>query len=416
MSAEKEEINLKRSIALILALLLLFGMFAGCSNQTSSDTNSDSTTNTTSDTESAGGEFDYENSDKVIFGCLTYLTGDSMEQGERSMAIIDYAVEQINANGGVLGKTLEVQYFDSGNDQQTVLNSVQRILATEGMSGFFGCMYSSDTIAYMPSLIEAQMPSFTAGNSANVLNEGNDYIWMPRVADDMVAQMMATMAIEELGMTNPAIIYMNNSSGQSIYDNAKVVLDEAGIKTAIEISYDPTNTSNYAPIATQLMNSGADGVILAANSADSSGILSTQAIQQAGFTGPKVTVPALFRLDTIEQAGGALEGWYGLSEFDVNSTDEPTASIVADFAELHPDMEPTWIEAVFYDSLMMFVEACNIAGSTEPAKINEALKELDGFVGMMGSHSFHDNHATPDGIYMAHVENNEIIFDDYLSR
>ncbi|MBQ4176119.1 MAG: ABC transporter substrate-binding protein [Lachnospiraceae bacterium] len=360
--------------------------------------------------------YDFENSDKVIFGCLTYLTGDSMEQGERSKAIVDYAVDQVNANGGVLGKTLEVQYFDSGNDQQTVLNSVQKILTTEGMSGFFGCMFSSDTIAYMPNLIEAQMPSITAGNSANVLAEGNDYIWMPREADDMVAQALAKMAIGELGMKNPAIIYMNNSSGQSVHDNAKKVLDEAGIETAIEISYDPTNTSNYAPIATQLMNSGADGLILAANSADSSGILSTQAIQQVGFDGPKVTVPALFRLDTIEQAGGALEGWYGLAEFNVNSDDELVSKVVADFRELHPDMDPTWIEAVFYDSLMMFVEACNIAGSTEPAKINEAMKELKGYKGMMGTHSYYENHSTPDGIYMAHIENGEIVFDDYMTR
>ena len=44
------------------------------------------------------------------------------------------------------------------------------------------------------------------------------------------------------------------------------------------------------------------------------------------------------------------------------------------------------------------------------------MKELKGYKGMMGTHSYYENHSTPDGIYMAHIENGEIVFDDYMTR
>ncbi len=360
--------------------------------------------------------FDFEKSDKVVFGVLTYLTGKNMEQGLRSKAIVDLAVEQLNAAGGVLGKKVEVQYFDSGNDQQTVLNSVQKIVATEGMSGFFGCMYSGDTIAYLPTITKAKMVSLTAGNSENVLKQNNPYIWMPRISDARFSQIMANLAIETLGMKKPAIIFANNASGQSFRDKVVETLKAAKMTPVFELSYDPATTTNYAPFVSALINSGADGLLLSANSSDSSGVLSTTALKQGGFTGPVVAFPALMRLDTIAAAGGAMEGYYGVAEFDVESKDPLISKVVAEFRAKYPNMQPTWIEAVFYDSLMLLVEAAKIANSTNPEKINEGMSKIKEFKGMMGTHSFHADHATADGIYTAKVENGQIIFGDYLKR
>lgn len=361
--------------------------------------------------------FDFEKSDKVVFGVLTYLTGKNMEQGLRSKAIVDLAVEQLNAAGGVLGKKVEVQYFDSGNDQQTVLNSVQKIVATEGMSGFFGCMYSGDTIAYLPTITKAKMVSLTAGNSQNVLKQNNPYIWMPRISDGRFSEIMANLAIQTIGMKKPAIIFANNASGQSFRDVVVATLKAAKMTPVFELSYDPATTTNYAPIVASLINSGADGLLLSANSSDSSGVLSTQALKQGGFTGPVVAFPALMRLDTIEQSG-AMEGYYGVAEFDVESKDPLISKVVSEYLVKYPSptMKPTWIEAVFYDSLMLLVEAAKLANSTNPEKINEGMSKIKNFKGMMGSHSFYADHATADGIYTARVENGKIIFGDYLKR
>lgn len=360
--------------------------------------------------------FDFEKSDKVVFGVLTYLTGKNMEQGLCSKAIVDLAVEQLNAAGGVLGKKVEVQYFDSGNDQQTVLNSVAKIVATEGMSGFFGCMFSGDTIAYLPTITKAKMVSLTAGNSENVLKQNNPYIWMPRISDARFSQIMAKLAIETIGMKKPAIIFANNASGQSFRDKVVETLIAAKMKPTFELSYDPATTTNFAPFVASLINSGADGLLLSANSADSSGVLSTTALKQGGFTGPVVAFPALMRLDTIAQAGGAMEGYYAVAEFDVESKDPLISKVVSEFRAKYPTLQPTWIEAVFYDSLMLLVEAAKIANSTNPEKINEAMAKIKEFKGMMGSHSFHADHATADGIYTAKVENGKIIFGEYLKR
>lgn len=402
---------MKKVMALILAFLLCFSMVA-CGN--SSDVGSPSgkeTPGKEAPGEQAPGSEDYwANTETMKLAILTPLTGAAKENGDRAKRSVEYAVENINKAGGVLGKDVEAVYFDIGQDQQGFLNALQSAVNTEGISATIGYTMSPFTIAGAEIIRESEIPNITFGNSIGVSNLKNPYIWQARTPDVVGTKVLAKVSHEQFNLKKVAVVWQNNASGQSQRDAYVAAMEEYGATIVADIGYDRQNTSDYSPIITQVMNSGSDGLaVFCTNQED--GIMIAETLKQFNYPHPIGSSSGNFVYSFLDLlSDSAADGWYGVSELNLNATTPGLKEYLAALEEKDTQGfgRPGWDEAGNHDAVLIFAEAAKIAGSTNPKLINDAISEIKDIQGVMSSYSYHENQSLAGYLWNATIKGNDI--------
>ena len=97
--------KMKKWLALLAAAALLTVPLSGCSKEGSGDT--------------------------IRIGGLAPLTGDLKQYGEAVNNAVKMAVEEINKNGGVLGKDIEYIVYDEKGDVTEALNAYNKLVSSD---------------------------------------------------------------------------------------------------------------------------------------------------------------------------------------------------------------------------------------------------------------------------------------------
>ena len=108
---------MKRIVSFVLAAGMALSM-AACSSSGSStaqESSSTASSATSATEESSGGE--------ILIGCLQDITGSTSSLGISVQAGAQAAVDEINANGGINGKTLVMNTYDTKGDVTEAVNA-----------------------------------------------------------------------------------------------------------------------------------------------------------------------------------------------------------------------------------------------------------------------------------------------------
>ena len=118
--------SMKKLIALTLACLMLATLFVGCGKK--------------DDGGSSGG-------DTIKLGWMGSLTGDQAAYGTCESQTLKMLVEDLNANGGLLGKQVELICYDTKGDAQEAVNVAKRLCAQDQVCAIIGPNASGQCIA-----------------------------------------------------------------------------------------------------------------------------------------------------------------------------------------------------------------------------------------------------------------------------
>ena len=128
----------KRFAALALALTMAMGTFTGCSGNNSSST--------------------ADTGDTIRIGAIAPLTGGASDYGITATNGLKLAVEEVNANGGVLGRQVVVDYQDDENDTTKAVNAYNK-LKGDGMVALWGAVTSKPAISVSSKAAKDNLPS-----------------------------------------------------------------------------------------------------------------------------------------------------------------------------------------------------------------------------------------------------------------
>ncbi|MBC8535140.1 ABC transporter substrate-binding protein [Feifania hominis] len=403
---------MKKLLALLLAIVLCFSL-AACNKTPASD-----------DPGNTGNEGDNNDpgttttGEPLKIGILTALTGASKETGDRTRRATELAVEEINANGGVLGQDVELVYFDVGADQQSFINALQAAVNTEGISATIGYSNSTLTVAGSEIIRESEIPNITLGNSSGIIALENPYLWQCRLPDTITTEILAKIHFETYGVQNPCIIWMTEAAGQSQHDTYVKTMESLGGKIAGDFGFDRTTTSDFTPIMTQVMATENDGLaIFCTNQQD--GVLLAETVKNFGYDKPVATSSGNLSYAFVDVlTDGAGEGWFGISEFNLDADTPGLQDYITDVmargsAELG---RPSWSETANYDAVYYLAAAAEKAGSADPESINEGLSQLSDEQGKMTSYSYHDDHSLANYGWIAEIKGGEINFGEQVFR
>ena len=405
---------------LIMALAAFVLVGCGSSSSETTDTSSDAAADTTEEaaddaaTEDAAAadtaEGDFEGTVKI--GLIAAKTGVNQSVGQFSQEGAQYAVDEINAAGGILGNKVELVIEDEVDNLQASVNAATKLLERDDLIAIIGSPYSQNTLAILDNIAEAQIPFITGGSGDAIAESGNEYIWQPRNLDSTAGEIIATYAYETLGIENPAILYCTQPTTQAGgFDIRETYSAKYGIEVPDSMMFGYTeDEKNFAPIVSQVMASGADGILSFSN--ENPHALLSIAIADAGCTLPRVASSTVTSSVVMSNAGAAANGWVAAADWSAYLSTEAASKFQEGYSAVygHDTERPS---ASSYDSVYLIKLACENAGTVDDlAAINEGFKSIENYDGVLGNMSYHEDHTFLTEMFVVEIEDGKAMLLD----
>ncbi len=371
-----------RRTSMVAALATGCLLLAGCGATTSNDD---------SDTATAGGE---GSSEPLEIGAVLPLSGAGAYFGVAGRKGIELAVEQINADGGVNGSPISVNFSDSQCSPLGAKQAAEKVIA-DGANAILGDECSSATLGMMPVLEQEEIPGVTPGSSALAITDpGNP--WMFRIMPNEVMQGadLAAKSAAEMDAKTAVILHENTDAGIGNAEVFKEFFEEDGGKVLDVIGFD-REVQDFTSIATRVAALG-DLDVIPTYTLEGQGVNITNSLAQARVTkgggGQAAQISTIWLPIGFEDkvAPGAAEGFVRIVQFDPNDPNAAATTFLDDFKAKFNEV-PNHISAHAYDAVKVLAEAATSQESTAPADIQAGLVAMDGFEGVTGTVSFAEN-------------------------
>ena len=341
--------------------------------------------------------------DTIKFGVIGPLTGEYDLYGVAVRNGAELAAAEINAAGGVLGKTLEIIAYDSKGDAAEGTNAYNRLMDQDEIDALIGGTFSGVTLGIKSLAVEDGIPVLTptATNPDVTLEAPN--VFRACYTDSYQGQVAAVFAADTLNATNVAVLFNRDDAySEGLADAFMAEFDDLALSyTAYEFG---ATDDDYSTQLTAIRDSATafDAVFVPAYVAEVGPILT-----QANTLGLEMPFIGGDGWDGIEgQYAAAAEGNYFANHYA--KTDE--AQVVQDFVANYEEEfgeTPNALAALAYDAAYALAAAFEAAGTAENAAVVAALAELNYTDAVTGSITFDENGDPIKAVTIIKVVNGE---------
>jgi branched-chain amino acid transport system substrate-binding protein len=334
--------------------------------------------------------------DKVIkIGGIFPMTGNAASAGVHAKAAIEVAMDIINnahpelgnfplaKNAGLAGlggAKVEVVFADNQGSPATGQNQALRLITEEKVVALTGAYQSGITLT-TSAIAEKYGIPFLNGESvaANLTERG--FKWFFRttpIATDFAKvfqEFLADMKAQGAKVDQIALVHDNTEYGTSVATTLTTTFKEKGFGNVLDVAY-PSNATDVQSQVLQLKEKKPDVVLMISYTSDA--ILFAKTMQAQDYK------PAILVADDagysdpafIKAVGKISQGAFNRSSWSVGPAGSPTA-IIADMYKKKSGDEMDDTAARQLQGFLVLADAIDRAGSTDPAKIQAALKATD---------------------------------------
>jgi len=235
---------------------------------------------------------------------LMELSGTGATAGTNFDNGVKLAVKEINASGGILGRKIDYQSWDTQTAPQTAKALAQKAV-DQGAYVVMGPVFSGSIIVSMAETKRAEIPNFTGGEAANITEQGNPYIFRTSFTQATAMPKVARYLKDQVKAKSVAVMWVNNDFGKGGRDAITKALSAEGIKVAADISTDPGQVDFSGPVL-KAKQSNADALFVYTNEEESARAL--RELKKQGYDKPIVGETTLTGQKVIELAGDAANG------------------------------------------------------------------------------------------------------------
>ncbi|MAS12063.1 MAG: amino acid ABC transporter substrate-binding protein [Nitratireductor sp.] len=350
----------------------------------------------------------------IKIGALYNVTGGMSSLDGPSLKGAQLAVKQINADGGLLGKQIELIAPDGKTDQQETAKAAQRLIS-EGVVAGIGESDTTFVMAGAPLFQEAGIPFVTSGATHPELPQWvGDYMFMAPFGDDDQSYAIADYAYDKLGARKVAVWTDNSMDFTKALSKFFVErFEERGGEIIGTDSFMMGDTDFSAQIARLAsIDPAPDAVFVSAIPSEAG--LSVKQIREQGITMPIVSGDG-FDTELVSTVPGpelANDVYFSTHTYRADDREE-VKKFIADYkAEYGIDPENAFAP-LGYDALMLVADAIRRADSAEPAKIRDALAETRGFKGVTGEISYtRETMVPPKPVSLISVHNGKYTVEE----
>lgn len=331
-----------------------------------------------------------EAADPIKIGLIASLSGPSAKSGEAITRGLTIAIEEINADGGVLGRPLELVSRDDENNPGKGLTAARELFDREGVAVLFGGLQTPVSLAIVPYVNQAQKPfmgPWAAGTPITKNGADPNFVFRVSAMDELVDVALVERAVSVYGSKNPGMILINNPWGESNEKGLLAALEAKGMPHA-GIEKIEGSDVDVVPQLTRLKDAGADALFMVANVGPSAQVI--KSLERMGWEVPIVSHwgPAGGRFS--ELAGPRAKEVDMIQTFTFSGNDSPKAAellakLKARFPEIKgpADVTPAVGIANAYDAMHLTALAIANAGSLEGPAIREGYYAIARYEGLI---------------------------------
>jgi branched-chain amino acid transport system substrate-binding protein len=324
-----------------------------------------------------------QKSDTIKVGEFASLTGKEAAFGQSSHKGTQLAIEEANAAGGVLGKKLELVTEDNQSKAGESATVVKKLISRDKVVALLGEVASSRSLEAAPICQAARIPQISPSSTNPAVTETGDYIFRVCFIDPFQGVVMAKFAKDTLKVRKVAVLTSVSSAysvGLAKYFKERFAAEGGAV--AIEQKY-AEGDKDFKAQLTAIKAAGVEGIFVPGYYTEAA-LVCKQArdlgLQVPVFGGDGWEAPQL-----IEIGGAAMEGTYFSTHYSAENRTPAITAFLEKFRKRFNNETPDAMAALGYDSAMVLIDAIRRAGSTDSAKVRDALAATRGYVGVTGT-------------------------------
>jgi len=349
---------IRRLAVLPLAISIMFPLLVGCGSSSST-----SPTSTASGQSGTGGT--------IRIGVIEVLSGPESYDGERMLEAVKMITEQVNKEGGLLGKQIELKVEDGAGETATSANAAEKLVASDKVQALIGAYASTATAGLLPIVATYQIPLVNCVSQDPKLSEqGKKWFFQGTLLNSTIAKTGVPEFVSLLGIKKAAIVVINSDAELEYSDTYKNYLTQEGVAVT-QISF-PEGTQDFSSILTKLKNEAPDTVFI--NMGSNEGVNFLKQVYQSGLKANMVGSDMYQQwADEIPQE---IDGMYFAARYVVSDPNRVNQKFVADF-KARTGKLPDDSVAGEYDSMLVLFDAIKRAGTMDAEKLRAAVIGTD---------------------------------------
>ena len=341
------------------------------------------------------------NAQDIKIGYNADMSGSgAAELGVAGRYGFEAAIEDINKNGGLLGrKVVGVIRDDLGTPPKSIQNMTE-LIDNEKVVGVIGPTNSGNALAWLHIPQNAKIPVISPIATATEITtryakEPQNYLFRVSMVDREQVALLAAYAVKASKNKKIAVIADSTGYGQAGVKDSEEVLKMHGIKPVAIEKFGPKDTDITSQL-TKIKNAGADVVIIYALADGAGNVLKSMdkinynpvSLGTWGslsslyyrITGPKIAPNMIIAASTTEDSN------------------DRTKALGERVRKVFPSLNSFICTAQAYDATMLLAAAIKKANSTEGPKIAAALEDLEGVQGVIKTYNKPFSKAKHEGL------------------
>jgi branched-chain amino acid transport system substrate-binding protein len=327
----------------------------------------------------------------IKIGAFLAVTGPAASLGDPEQKTLELYVEKINAAGGVLGRKLQLVSYDSALDSEKARTFVKRLIEQDKVDLIIGGTTTGETMAVIPLVEAAQIPFISLAGAIVIVEPVKKWVFkMPhsdRMACEKIFIDMQSRKISKIALISGPGGFDKGMRAECLKLNQKY-----GIDVIADETYGAGDTDMTAQL-TKIKNTAGVQAVLNPGLGQAPAIV-TKNYGQLGIRVPLYQSHGVASKEFITLAGAAAEGvrlpGAALLVADSLPASDPQRAVGVAYKHEYESRFKSDI-ATFgghaYDGLMIAVAAIKKAGSTDKAKVRDAIEATRGFVGVDGTYN-----------------------------
>jgi branched-chain amino acid transport system substrate-binding protein len=347
----------------------------------------------------------------IPIGVYAATSGSEAAFGQATVQGEVLAAEEINKNGGVLGRKIRLIIEDDQGKAEEAASVVTKLITHDSVIAILGENSSNQSLAAAPIAQASKVPMISPSSTNPAVTKKGDYIFRVCFTDPYQGKALAIFVANNLHATTAAILSDNkNDYSVGLAEVIRKEFTALGGKIVAEQSYSGGD-SDFRPQLTAIKTTNPQ-VLFIPGFYTEVGQIAIQA-RDLGITVPMVGGDGWDSPTVIQIGGKSVDGCYFSDHYFF---DEPRPAVKRFVAEIRKrsGKNPDANSALGYDALYVLTNAITRAGSLDGKAIRDQIAATKDYQGVSGVISMGANRDPTKPVAMIKIDGGTTHFAGWI--
>ncbi len=336
----------------------------------------------------------------IKIGAILPLTGKMGFYGDYYSHGLDLAVEEINKDGGINDKKIEIVYEDNQGDTKQAVTAYQKLSQTDNIKIYITTL-SGATLALAPLTEKNHDILFNLNSAALAISNVGGYVFRNNIYPPLEIKALASF-IYQKGYKKIGLIMFNNDAGVAYRDSfSKDFMDKGG-KIVISELYEQGAT-DFKTQLSKIKTKKIDAIVMFAY-ANEGGLIMKQS-KELEITAPFFSFYTSEDSKLLEVGGLATEGLIYTHSF----IESAASSFKQLLQEKYGTTAGLFYTATAYDTLKILAKTLDKCSEQDTTCIQGALYKIKDYPGVSGTTTINSDGDTEKSVIIKTIKNGQFV-------